>query len=161
MRLVLMPVLAARTIDIITTTVAVAHGMGVRLIGLSRPASVCRIATARGTSMEGGRATTDIDIAKAASAAFSFGLGISANPSATAPATYDTLAAIRAASSFVSNSAADHRPRLVTPLDLAQSSGAYFASGPEHAAPSVALNASNDCTESWHCVAGSGVTLIV
>jgi uncharacterized NAD-dependent epimerase/dehydratase family protein len=71
-----MSALVIRTIDIIMTiTVAVAHGMDVRLTGRYKAAFVSRIVMVRGTSMEVGRATTDIKLSEAAaSAAFSFGL---------------------------------------------------------------------------------------
>jgi hypothetical protein len=69
-----MSALTIRTIDIITTiTVAVVHGMAVRLTGRYKAAFVSRIVMVRGIFMEDGRATTDIELSEAAaSAAFSF-----------------------------------------------------------------------------------------
>jgi hypothetical protein len=55
----------------------------------------------------------------------------------------------------------ERRPVGANGFALSPIDSAYFALGPEHAATSVALNTSNDCTESRHWVTGSGATLIV
>jgi len=64
-------VTAITDITATTTTMAVVDGPAGR-VGLFRAASVSPIGMVRGTSMEGGRATGDINNREAASAAFSF-----------------------------------------------------------------------------------------